>query len=77
MYDDHVINDYDFSSLSDNDLVLIDLLRQSPEINYYLKSLSRRKRKKIEPYLNDLVLNIDTNLLLSVRELALSYEFYT
>lgn len=75
VYDPKIINNFDFSSLTNNDIVLVDLLRNSPELNYYLKNLSRRKRKKIEPYLSDLVLQLNNDLLMSVRDLALSFEF--
>jgi len=75
VYDPNIINNFNFSDISASDLVLIDLLRNSPEINYYLKNLPYRKRKKIEPYLSDLVLQLDNNLLLSIRDLALSFEF--
>lgn len=75
VYDEKILQDYDFTKLSNNDLVVVDLLRNSPDINYYLKNLSYRFRKKIEPYLNDLVLKVDFDLLMSVRDLALSFEF--
>lgn len=75
VYDHNVINNFDLSKISASDLVLIDLLRNSPELNYYLKNLPYKKRKKIEPYLGDLVLNINIDLIMSVRDLALSFEF--
>lgn len=75
VYDSNIINNFELSNISASDLVLIDLLRNSPELNYYLKSLPYRKRKKIEPYLSDLVLQLNNDLLMSVRDLALSFEF--
>lgn len=75
VYDENVIkHSLDFTSLSNTQLVLVDLLRNSEDINYYLKSLDYRLRKKIEPYLNDATLNLDFDLIKSVRDLALYFE---
>lgn len=59
--------------LSGVDKVLVKLLREVGEINFYLSQLPYRKRKKIEPYIADRVLSPDYNCWLSVRSLALSY----
>ena len=75
VYDNNIINDFDYQKLTSNEMVIVDLLRNSPDINYYLKNLSYRFRKKIEPYLCDLVLKLDIDLILSVRDVALSLEF--
>lgn len=75
IYDTKIINEYDFSPLTSSELCLIDLLRNSPDINYYLSNLSYRKRKKLEPYLYDTTLKIDKTLLLKIRDFAISYEF--
>lgn len=62
--------------LKDNDLVLIDLLRNCNDIefNLYLKRLTYHKRKKIEPYLTDKALKYDIKTILKVRDDALSFE---
>lgn len=74
VYDDISFPDVDFSRYSCNDLVLVDLLRNSPESCYYLKSLSYRKRRKIKLLIGDYDLKIDFNLVLKLRNFALSYE---
>lgn len=40
----------DYTGLSDTQIVLCDLLRDSPNPEYYMARLSYRMRKKIEPY---------------------------
>lgn len=76
IYDFKVIShsNEDFAKLSQNDLVFVDLLRNSEDINYYLKNLTYRFRKKIEPFLNDLTFVPDYEKIKSVRDLALYFE---
>lgn len=64
------------TDLSETDKVLIALLRKEENPQYYLSQLLYRKRKKIEPYLADRVLNLDNKLALNVKTLALYYENY-
>ena len=58
--------------LCENDKVLISLLRACDDKMFYLKSLSYRKRKKIEPYLADRVLQCDLKCFQYVRSFAIS-----
>lgn len=75
VYDPNQINfDLDYNSISSTQMVLIDLLRNSEDINYYLKNLPYRIKKKIEPYLCDSIFQLDLNLLKNVRDLAISFE---
>lgn len=60
--------------LTDNDIVLIQLLKMSNDINYWFGKLSRRKRKKIEPYLANKVLSLNVGSVVSVRDQAIDYE---
>lgn len=60
--------------LSNTDRVLVELLRDVPDPQQYLQNLSRRKRKKVEPYLADKVLPLDKTSALRVKEQAFSYE---
>lgn len=63
--------DYD---LCESDKVLVSLLRDSDNTQFYLSSLPYRKRKKIEPYLADTTLLLDKKLALEIKSLAMSYE---
>lgn len=75
VYDNRFINyNTDFSNLSSRDLVLIDLLRNSEDVNFHLGRLNYRLRKKIEPYLGDITLRLNSQYLLEVRKLALYFE---
>lgn len=74
IYDKNIVTTLSFEGLTQRDLVTIDLLRNSPEQMYYLHQLNSRYRKKIEPYLADITLDIKNELLLKVRELALTFE---
>lgn len=74
VYDNNCFPEVDFYSFSDNDLVLVDLLRNSPDMGYYIKNLSYRKRRKILPLVGDYYLNLNYVLILKVRELALCFE---
>lgn len=60
--------------LANNDIVLVELLLTSNDLNYYMKHLSSRKRIKIEPYLLDKTLKIDFDIVNQIRKLALSFE---
>lgn len=60
--------------LSDVQFVLVDLLRCSPDMNYYLKNLPYRIKKKIEPYLSDSIMQLDFNLVNKIRDIALRFE---
>lgn len=61
-------------NLDSTDKVLISLLRDVQNPQYYLNSLGFRKRKKIEPYLSDTTLSLNYKLAISVKTLAMSYE---
>lgn len=58
--------------LSENDKVLISLLRACDDKMFYLKNLNYRKRKKIEPYLADRVLQCDVKCCQYVKSFATS-----
>lgn len=60
--------------LTDTAKTLISLLRDNPDRAFYLSQLERRMRKKIEPYLADKVLNLDTVCAHNVYTLAISFE---
>lgn len=64
----------DVSDLCDSDKVLVSLLRDSDNPQFYLSSLPYRKRKKIEPYLADTTLSLDKKTALNIKTFALSYE---
>lgn len=64
----------DYSQLSDTQIVLVDLIRQSDAPNVYLNRLQYRVRKKIEPYFADRVLSFDVACCNQVRQFALSFE---
>lgn len=65
------------SDLDSTDKVLVALLRQAENPQYYLGSLGYRKKKKIESYLADKTLSLDLRSAYSVKALALSYEHYS
>lgn len=66
---------FDFDEeLNENDKVLVTLIKNSDNPQFYLSSLTYRKRKKIEPYLADTTLSLDKKLALSIKTLALSFE---
>lgn len=65
--------DFD-NDLTDNDKVLVTLIKNSDNPQFYLSSLTYRKRKKIEPYLADTTLLLDKKLALSIKTLAMSFE---
>lgn len=75
VYDSRFTNsNTNFVNISSRDLVLIDLLRNSEDVNFYLGRLSYRLRKKIEPYLGDITLRLNLQYILNVRDLALYFE---
>lgn len=59
--------------LNDTDKALVTLLRACEDKQIYLKMLGRGKRKKIEPYIADRVLQFDNKCFQSVRCLATSF----
>lgn len=73
-YDSRILPNLDFSSLSSSDIVLIDLLRNSDNLNLYIRNLPRSKVKKIFSFLYDYNLKLDFNLFLKIRTEALSFE---
>lgn len=73
IFDPQYSLDLDMSNLKPNDKVLISLLRSVEEPMFFFRQLSYEKRKKIEPYLADKVLQSDINCWYSVRSLATSY----
>lgn len=61
--------------LGNRDSVLLQLLRASDNMNYYLKQLTYRQRKKLEPYLaTDTVLGLDYK---AYKQLLYSLVDYT
>ena len=68
---DNLLLDPDLDS---TDIVLIQLLRSCDCKQMYLSQLGYRRKKKLEPYLADRVLNLDNKLAMSVYNDALSYE---
>lgn len=74
VYSDLFNKGLDFTVLSDSQLVLVDLLRNSEDKNFYLRRLSYRIREKLKPFLCDLDLPIYKEILLNVRDLALNFE---
>lgn len=60
--------------LTRSNKALLELVLNSGSPQYYLHKLSYHMRKKIEPYLGDKALSIDTKAFNRSRELALSYE---
>lgn len=74
LYHSSIINDLDFSILSSTELVLVDLLRNSEDIDYYLANIGYRLRKKIKPFLSDYVLKFDFDIFRKIRILALQFE---
>lgn len=72
------VNDAQYSldmayDLNDTERTLVALLRSNDDMNYYIKMLGRKMRKRIEPYLSDKVLTPDNKALEYIRELALSF----
>lgn len=81
-YDNHIPSVYVLSEQRDlfldatlncTDKVLIQLLRDSDNFNYYYNSLGRKIRKKIEPYVADKVLSFDKIAIYSVYQVAKSF----
>lgn len=60
--------------LTPTNQALVTMLRYSEDRAFYLATLDRRTRKKIEPYLADKVLSLDKLCAHSVYTLALSFE---
>ena len=56
------------------DNLLIDLLINCDNINYYLRKLNYKQRKRIEPYLKEHYINFDYVIFKKIREKALSFE---
>lgn len=67
----------DFEALTDTDRVLLQLIRECDvgRRRWYFGQLGYRKQKKLEPYLGDKALTLDTRSANEVRQLALSLEF--
>lgn len=61
-------------TLNNTTKTLIALLRDNPDRAFYLSTLERHTRKKIEPYLADKVLSLDKSCVHNVYSLAISYE---
>lgn len=74
VYDSKIIKELDFTKLTQNDLVFVDLMRNSEDKNMYLKNLTYRFRKKIEPFLNDYCFTPNIETIKQVRDLALYFE---
>lgn len=74
LYDQKIIPNFDFSKLSSTDLVLVDLLRNSDDLNFYIRNLPRSKVSKIKDLLYDYKLELDKSLFLKVRDVALQFE---
>lgn len=74
IYSKLIAPELDFSQLTSNDIVLIDLLRNSEDINFYLTILGYKKKKKIEPFLHDLDYTLDLELAKKIREEVLLFE---
>lgn len=81
-YDNHIPSVYVLAKQRDllldatlncTDKVLIQLLRDSDNFNYYYNSLGRKIRKKIEPYVADKVLSFDKTAIYSVYQVAKSF----
>lgn len=56
------------------DNLLIDLLINCDNINYYLRKLNYKQRKRIEPYLKEHYITFDYVIFQKIREKALSFE---
>ena len=65
-------NDLD---LTNKDTILISLLLNSVDTNFFLKKLNYRTRKRLEPYLIKNYISIDIILILCLRDKVLSFEF--
>lgn len=61
------------NALSDTQFILARCIRESSNPNEYLHCLSYRIRKKIEPYLHDKVLSLDSSSAFTIYKQALSY----
>ncbi len=61
------------NTLSSTQRVLVELLRQCDNVNFYLKKLDKDIRKKITPYIADRVLSPNKNCFTEIKLLALSY----
>lgn len=66
----------DFEALLTPDRVMLQLFRECPlpRRRYYWGQLDSRKRKKLEPYLADKALTLDSRLANEVKQLARSLE---
>lgn len=74
IYHQNIINELYNNNFNQRDFVLIDLLRNSDDINFYLKRLNYRYREKIKPALYDYILHFEKDNLINIRNLALSFE---
>lgn len=74
VYDNKIIKDINLNKLSQNELVFVDLMRNSEDKNYYLKNITYRFKKKIEPYINDATFEPNWETVKNVRDLALYFE---
>lgn len=66
--------DFSDNDLDSTDKVLVALLKDCDNPQYYLSELGFRRKKKIEPYLADTTLLLDKKLAIAVKTLAMSYE---
>lgn len=66
--------DFSENDLDSTDKVLIALLKDCDNPQYYLSELGFRRKRKIEPYLADTTLSLDKSLALKIKTLAMSYE---
>ena len=66
--------DFSENDLDSTDKVLIALLKDCDNPQYYLSELGFRRKRKIEPYLADTTLLLDKSLALKIKTLAMSYE---
>lgn len=62
------------TDLDSTDRVLVSLLRDVENPQYYMSELGFRKKKKIAPYLEDTTLLLNEKLAYEIKTLALSYE---
>ena len=67
--------EFKFDALTDNDKVLIQLLKQVDNPVFYLKQMSYRKRKKIELYLGQDTVQFSPDAVWSIAKQAYSYQF--
>lgn len=73
IYDEQIVKDLQLDIYSSTDFVLADLLRNSPDMQFYLKTLDYRKRKKLLPLLDDYYFSPKKENIKRVKEIALEF----